>query len=30
LYVSMLQRIGINADRFGSSNGTLRGLEMAG
>jgi hypothetical protein len=30
LYVSMLQRLGINADRFGSSTGTLRGLEMAG
>jgi hypothetical protein len=30
LYVSMLQRLGIQADRFGSSTGTLRGLEMAG
>ena len=30
LYVSMLQRLGINADRFGSSTGTLTGLEMAG
>jgi hypothetical protein len=30
LYVSMLRRLGINADRFGSSTGTLRGLEMAG
>ncbi len=30
LYVSMLQRMGINADRFGSSTGTLRGLEMVG
>lgn len=30
LYVSMLQRLGINAERFGSSTGTLRGLEMAG
>ena len=29
LYVSMLQRLGVNADRFGSSTGTLRGLEMA-
>jgi hypothetical protein len=29
LYVSMLQRLGINADRFGSSTGTLTGLEMA-
>ena len=28
LYVSMLQRLGINADRFGSSTGTLRGLDM--
>ena len=28
LYVSMLQRLGINADRFGSSTGTLTGLEM--
>lgn len=27
LYVSMLQRLGINADRFGSSTGTLTGLE---
>jgi hypothetical protein len=30
LYVSMLQRLGIEADRFGSSTGTLTGLEMAG
>jgi hypothetical protein len=30
LYVSMLQRLGINADRFGSSTGTLTGLEPAG
>jgi hypothetical protein len=30
LYVSMLQRLGINADRFGSSTGTLRGLEPVG
>lgn len=30
LYVSMLQRLGINAERFGSSTGTLRGLEPAG
>ena len=30
LYVSMLQRLGVNADRFGSSTGTLRGLEMVG
>jgi hypothetical protein len=28
LYVSMLQRLGIEANRFGSSTGTLRGLEM--
>lgn len=27
LYVSMLQRLGIDADRFGSSTGTLHGLE---
>jgi hypothetical protein len=27
LYVSMLQRLGIEADRFGSSTGTLTGLE---
>jgi hypothetical protein len=30
LYVSMLQRLGIEADRFGSSTGTLSGLETAG
>ena len=30
LYVSMLQRLGIETDRFGSSTGTLSGLEMAG
>ncbi|MBM4068912.1 MAG: DUF1552 domain-containing protein [Planctomycetes bacterium] len=29
LYVSMLQRLGIEAERFGSSTGTLRGLETA-
>ena len=29
LYVSMLQRMGIEAERFGSSTGTLTGLEMA-
>jgi hypothetical protein len=28
LYVSMLQRMGIEADRFASSTGTMRGLEM--
>lgn len=30
LYVSMLQRMGIEADRFGSSTGTLSGLEAVG
>jgi hypothetical protein len=30
LYVSMLQRLGIEADKFGSSKGTLSGLEMTG
>jgi hypothetical protein len=29
LYVTMLQRLGIEADRFGSSTGTLTGLEAA-
>lgn len=29
LYLSMLQRMGIEADRFGSSTGTLTGLEVA-
>jgi hypothetical protein len=29
LYVSMLQRLGVEADRFGSSKGTLTGLEFA-
>jgi hypothetical protein len=29
LYVTLLQRLGIDADRFGSSTGTLRGLEMS-
>lgn len=29
LFVSMLQRMGIEADKFGSSTGTLSGLEMA-
>jgi len=28
LYVSMLQRMGIEADKFGSSTGTLSGFEM--
>jgi hypothetical protein len=27
LFVSMLQRLGVEADRFVSSTGTLRGLE---
>lgn len=30
LYVSMLQRMGIEAHRFGSSTGTLTGLELRG
>jgi hypothetical protein len=30
LYVTMLQRLGIRAERFGSSTGTLRGLETVG
>lgn len=30
LYVSMLQRLGIEADKFGSSTGTLTGLELRG
>jgi Protein of unknown function (DUF1552) len=30
LFVSMLQRMGIEADKFGSSAGTLTGLEMLG
>ena len=29
LYVSMLQRLGIESDHFGTSNGTLPGLAMA-
>ena len=29
LFVSMLQRLGIETDRFASSTGTLRGLELA-
>lgn len=29
LFVSMLQRMGIGADKFASSTGTMRGLEMA-
>jgi hypothetical protein len=30
LFVSMLQRLGIEADQLASSKGTLKGLEMAG
>jgi hypothetical protein len=30
VFVSMLQRLGIEAERFGSSTGTLTGLELAG
>jgi hypothetical protein len=30
LYVTMLQRLGLEIDRFASSTGTLRGLEIAG
>jgi Protein of unknown function (DUF1552) len=30
LYVSMLQRLGIETDKFGTSKGTLTGLEMVG
>ncbi len=29
LFVSMLQRLGIQADRFASSTGTMKGLELA-
>jgi len=29
LFVSMLQRMGLETDRFASSNGTLRGLDAA-
>lgn len=29
LYVSMLQRMGIEADKFATSTGTMRGLEFA-
>ena len=28
LFVSMLQRLGIDVDHFASSTGTMRGLEM--
>lgn len=30
LFISMLQRLGLEADRFASATGTMRGLEMAG
>ncbi len=30
LFVSMLQRMGVESDRFASSTGTMRGLELAG
>ena len=30
LFVSMLQRMGVPADKFASSTGTMRGLELAG
>ena len=30
LYVSMLQRLGLEADKFGSSTGTLTGLQNMG
>jgi len=29
LFVSMLQRMGLEADKFASSTGTMRGLEVA-
>ena len=29
LYVSMLQRLGLEIDKFASSTGTMRGLELA-
>ena len=29
LYVSMLQRLGIETDQFSTGKGTLRGLELA-
>jgi hypothetical protein len=29
LFVSMLQRMGLEEDKFASSTGTMRGLEMA-
>src|SRR5688572_33257756 len=30
LYVSMLQRLGVETDQFASSTGTLTGLDMVG
>ncbi len=30
LYVSMLQRLGLEADKFGTSTGTLTGLDVVG
>ncbi|MGL6095561.1 MAG: hypothetical protein ACRC7O_07180 [Fimbriiglobus sp.] len=30
LYVPLLQRLGVETDRFASSTGTLRGLDFAG
>jgi hypothetical protein len=30
LFVSMLQRMGIDADKFASSTGTMRGLNLIG
>ena len=30
LFVSMLQRLGVETDRFASSTGTMRGMEMVG
>ncbi|MEJ6579769.1 MAG: hypothetical protein QNL68_08205 [Akkermansiaceae bacterium] len=29
LYLSMLHRLGIDTDKFATSNGTMRGLEIA-
>jgi hypothetical protein len=29
LYISMLQRLGLETDQFSTGKGTLRGLEMA-
>jgi hypothetical protein len=30
LFVSMLQRLGVETDRFATSTGTMKGLEMSG